>query len=189
MPAETKTALLDVAEATARARGFDGFSYADLAQQVGIRKASIHHHFPTKALLARALLDRYTGQITTACALIDHQHPTGAARLSALLGLYRDALQDGQSLCLCVAFSASRDSLPADVIAQLATFRRRLTDWIATAFTLARQDGTVPHITDPASEAAALLALLEGAQLSARASQSAAPFLRATDQFAQRLCG
>ena len=55
---DTRTALLESAERTARQRGYDGFSYADLADDVGIRKASIHHHFPTKATLALALIER-----------------------------------------------------------------------------------------------------------------------------------
>lgn len=55
---DTRTALLQSAERAARQRGYDGFSYADLAGDVGLRKASIHHHFPTKATLALALIER-----------------------------------------------------------------------------------------------------------------------------------
>jgi len=65
---DIKTALLDSAERAARRRGFDGFSYADLAKDMGIRKASIHHHFPTKAALSVALMKRYYINLKTACA-------------------------------------------------------------------------------------------------------------------------
>ena len=55
----TRTSLLDSAEQAVRQRGYNGFSYADLAREIGIRKASIHHHFPTKADLGLALIERY----------------------------------------------------------------------------------------------------------------------------------
>ncbi|MEO9863924.1 TetR/AcrR family transcriptional regulator, partial [Yoonia sp.] len=81
MPTDTKTALLDSAERAARTRGFDGFSYADLAQDVGIRKASIHHHFPTKAALSAALMERYYNDLKAVCEDIDMSQETGGARL------------------------------------------------------------------------------------------------------------
>ena len=59
METDTKTALLNSAERAARSKGFDGFSYADLAKEVGIRKASIHYHFPTKDALTISLMVRY----------------------------------------------------------------------------------------------------------------------------------
>ncbi len=51
----TKELLLKEAEMLVRTRGFAAFSYADLSERVGIRKASIHHHFPTKEELGGAL--------------------------------------------------------------------------------------------------------------------------------------
>ena len=168
MPKDTKTALLNSAEAAARAAGFDGFSYADLAADVGIRKASIHHHFPTKAALALALIQRYGERMAEALAEIDAAQPTAAGRLRALIDIYRAALNEGQSLCLCVAFSTGRDSLPETVTAGMARFRRMMTDWIEAVLTLGQSDGTIADIRAPGLEAAALLPLLEGAQLAAR---------------------
>ena len=71
MAADTKTTLLNSAERAARARGFDGFSYADLAADVGISKASIHHHFASKATLAVALMQRYYIDLEKVCTEID----------------------------------------------------------------------------------------------------------------------
>ena len=105
MPTETKTSLLDSAERAVRTYGFDGFSYADLAADVGIRKASIHHHFPTKADLSVALMQRYHLELEKVCADIDATASTGGARLYALVDRYRNALDGGKSLCLCVSFS------------------------------------------------------------------------------------
>lgn len=176
MPSDTKTALLDSAESAARSRGFDGFSYADLAEDVGIRKASIHHHFATKAALSVALMVRYRTELEAACAAIIDTHPTASARLIALADHYRTALEDGKSLCLCVSFSTSRESLPDDVISEISRFREMMLDWIEGVFALAMQDGSIADVAEPKLEATATLPLLEGAQLAARAEENLSLF-------------
>ena len=122
MAMDTKTALLNSAERVARRLGFDGFSYAYLAEEVGIRKASIHHHYPSKATLSVALMQRYHTDFEKACRDIETAEPSGAGRLLALINRYRSALDGGKSLCLCVSFSTSRESLPPDVITQISRF-------------------------------------------------------------------
>lgn len=187
MATDTKTALLNSAERAARTLGFDGFSYADLAEDVGIRKASIHHHFPTKAALSVALMQRYYTDLETAAAEIDAQHPTGAGRLSALIDRYHTALDGGKSLCLCVSFSTSRNSLPPEVIAEISRFRKMMLAWLTATFTLGDKDGTITAIIDPTLDAAATLPLLEGAQLTARAEENPALFHEALKLLSRRL--
>lgn len=179
MATDTKTALLDVAEHAARARGFDGFSYADLAEAVGIRKASVHYHFASKALLSAALMERYQAKVEARCDAISRANPLGAARLSAIIDFYREALHDGKTLCLCVALTGSRESLSPGVAAQIAGFRRTMIGWLASVFALGRADGTIAGVTDPEDEARAALATLEGGHLAARAEEDPAVFDRA----------
>ena len=187
MATDTKTTLLNSAERVARRRGFDGFSYADLAADVGITKASIHHHFASKAALAVALMQRYYSDLETACGEIDQDHATGAARLDALIKRYRGALEGGQSLCLCVSFSTSTESLSADTISEMGRFRRMMTQWLAQVFSMGRTDGTILRVADPAAEAAATLPLLEGAQLAARVAQDPERFDTALQILSSRL--
>ncbi len=173
---DTKTALLNSAETAARTLGFDGFSYADLAEDVGIRKASIHHHFPSKAKLSVALMQRYHENVQSVCAEISEKCATGGEQLAQLIGLYRTGSNGGKQLCLCASFSASRDSLPADVIEQISQFRAMIVGWMTKAFETGRDDGSIANVVDPALEAAAALSLLEGAQLAARAEENPAFF-------------
>jgi len=187
MATDTKTALLDSAERVARTRGFDGFSYADLAADVGITKASIHHHFASKAILAVALMTRYYASLETACAEIDEEHATAAARLSGLIARYHGALEGGKSLCLCVSFSTSTQSLSTETIAEMERFRSMMIKWLSETFALGKEDGTIDDVSDPLSEAAATLPLLEGAQLAARVVQDAKKFETATQLLMNRL--
>lgn len=186
MATDTRRALLASAERAARRAGYDGFSYGDLAQDVGIRKASIHYHFPTKAALTADLVAQYSARIQQRLAGIDAAQTTGAARLAALVALYRAALDQGHSLCLCVALSISADTLPDTVRHEIQSFRAYVTAWIARGFALGVVDGSLDLLDDPGTEAAALLAQLEGAQLAARAARSPAPFDAALRGFVQR---
>lgn len=144
-----------------------------MAADVGIRKASIHHHFPTKAALAVALIERYHDDLDATCREIDRLRTTGGGRLSAMISTYRYALDEGRSLCLRVSFSASRDSLSDAAIHGLTNFRAMIIAWLATTFVLGQTDGTIANVSDPQAEAAAMLALMEGAQLAARVTQDA----------------
>lgn len=173
---DTKTALLDSAENAARTLGFDGFSYADLAEDVGIRKASIHHHFPSKAKLSVALMLRYHKNFQTMCAQIEANETSGGARLAALIAQYRISSDDGKRLCLCASFSASRDSLAPDVVRQISMFRAMVIEWLASTFDIGRTDGSISRVLNPMLEASATLSLLEGAQLAARAEMNPALF-------------
>lgn len=168
MTTYTRTALLDAAEQAVRSRGFDGFSYADLSEAVGIRKASIHYHFPTKADLAAELLARYAARVTDRLAEIAAGAGRGADRLAAAIAIYRQALGGGDMTCLCVALTVAFDSIPSEVTRRMATFRQDVTAWLEAAYRLGQADGSIRAVADPAMEARAMLATLEGAQLAAR---------------------
>lgn len=180
MQADTKTKLLDIAENAARRRGFDGFSYADLADAAGIRKASIHYHFATKAVLSAALMDRYYTAVQQVCADIDANYDRGSDRLSAIVDFYRDALGGGETLCLCVSFTISRASLADDVREKMVKFRSMMSSWLTRVFDLGVADGSIAKVDDMQSKAHATLAMLEGAHLAARAENDIAAFDRAT---------
>lgn len=184
---DTRTALLDSAERAARQRGYDGFSYADLARDVGIRKASIHHHFPTKADLALDLIERYAAAFADALADIKDTSSNAAEQLRAYHALYRQALADGTQVCLCVAFSTGRDSLSAPVLAQLNRFHANSIAWLTDTFATAKADRSVDAVGDPDAEARATMALMEGAQLLARGAADIIQFDLATAAFRARL--
>lgn len=177
---DTKTALLNSAENAARRLGFDGFSYADLAGDVGIRKASIHHHFPSKANLALALMQRYYINFQAICAEIDASFDTGGEQLAELIQQYKTGSDDGKRICLCASFSASRDSLPPEVVEKISHFRAMVIEWMTDAFEKGRTDGSISGVTRPDFEAASTMSLMEGAQLAARAEENPALFENAT---------
>lgn len=186
---DTKTALLDSAETSVRSMGFDGFSYADLAADVGIRKASIHYHFPKKSDLAEALMARYTEGLEAHLARIAEASASGGARIAGQIDRYQAALEGGRKLCLCVAFSVNPDEMTPALVALLEAYRIRSVAWMTEAFALAAEDGSVAALGDPEAEARGALALLEGAHLAARVAGDPAVFGAATAHLRARLSG
>src|SRR5262245_14765717 len=77
----TADTVLDVAERLAQTRGFNGFSYADVSAVVGVKTASLHYHFPSKADLGRALVERYSRAFQAALSEIGARDARAPARL------------------------------------------------------------------------------------------------------------
>ncbi|MFA6218507.1 MAG: TetR/AcrR family transcriptional regulator [Erythrobacter sp.] len=186
---DTRTLLLDLGENAIRTRGYAGFSYADLARDAGIRKASIHHHFPTKADLAQALIERFAAMLADALAGIEAAAPTGGKALEGAIDLYREALGKGDTMCLCAAMSADAALLEARTIDTLDAANMAVVGWLARVLARGRDDGTIAAVGNPASAAPAVLAQLQGAQLLARASRSIRLFDDAVLTLRERIAG
>jgi len=182
----TREAILDSAEHVCRRRGFDAFSFADVSAAVGIRKASVHHYFPTKADLAVTLIERYAARILERLSAIEAKEVRAAGRLRAFIRLYRDALTGGDSLCLCVALAPSRESLPDRAIDRINAFSRDVAAFLTRVFELAARDGSIRNLSSARDEASAARALVEGAQLLARAGRRPVLFDNAMRSLLQR---
>ena len=183
----TRDYLVELGEAAMRQNGYGGFSYADLAKQAGIRKASIHHHFPAKADLGLAVLDKYADRLVTALNDIKATSRTGAQALQACITLYRLASDDGDTMCLCSALAADRTILTEPMKQMLDRANRKVIAWLEAVLLLGRQDRSIVVPGLPANDAVAVLAQLQGAQLLAKASDDAALFDTALSSIQSRM--
>jgi TetR/AcrR family transcriptional regulator, transcriptional repressor for nem operon len=184
---DTRTALLNAAEHAARARGYDGFSYADIATEVGIRKASIHHHFPTKADLVLALLERYCAQFMSELAAISQMSSTAGIQLRAYVAACRTALGNGDLLCLCVALCVGRDTLSEPILSTLNNFNQQTISWLFNIFATGQNDGSIKNVFYPEREAHTCFAQMQGGLLIARASKKLHLFDAATELLLARI--
>jgi TetR/AcrR family transcriptional repressor of nem operon len=156
--------ILDAAEGRARRGGYNAFSFRELAEDVGVKSASVHYHFPTKPELAEALTRRYAERARE--RLGDPAELTAEVALARVTALFRDALVKDDRMCLCGLFGAERDVLPPAVNAAVASFFRHILDYLRTEF----GDGT--RVATPE----AILARLEGALILARSLRDPAVF-------------
>jgi TetR/AcrR family transcriptional repressor of nem operon len=165
--ANTAARILDVAERLVQVRGFNGFSYADIAAELGITKASLHYHFPGKAELGEALIERYATRFANALEAIDERVSDAPAKLEAYAGLYADVLR-GKRMCLCGILAAEYQTLPKPMRAAVLQFFDDNQEWLTAVIAQGRADRTVSAEGSPGDAAQALLSGLEGAMLVAR---------------------
>jgi TetR/AcrR family transcriptional repressor of nem operon len=164
---DTRAELLLQAETLVRRRGYAGFSYADLAETVRIRKASIHHHFPTKSDLAHALVAAYDARYDAALAEIRAGEPDAIERIAAYGALYLGGVEAGLG-CLCAVLAIEGDALPASLRADIARFFEKHIAWLESVLAEGVAAGSVRVSAEPGATARMVVAALEGALLMER---------------------
>jgi TetR/AcrR family transcriptional repressor of nem operon len=164
---DTASEILDVAERLVQSRGFNAFSYADVATELGITKPALHYHFASKAGLGAALIDRYTTRFRDSLDRIDRECADGRSKLQAYVDLYRQVLAQ-KRMCLCGMLAADYPTLPPAMRKGVIRFFDDNDAWLAGTLEQGRQDGTL-HFNGPSREAARMIiGALEGAMLIAR---------------------
>lgn len=160
-------AILDIAERLVQRRGFNGFSYADIAPEVGITKASLHYHFASKAELGERLIVRYSSRFGTALGQIDDRGVTPVDRLRAYCDLYRSVLAEDR-MCLCGVLAAEVETLPAPMRQAVTRFFDDNEAWLAAVLEEGRNAGSLYFAGPPVEVARGVIAALEGAMLVSR---------------------
>ncbi len=152
------------------AGGYNGFSYADISESVHISKASIHHHFPSKAELVRTVLIRYREEARAGMAVLEQQIPDPVARLHAYTGYWAACIRDGSSsFCICAMLAAELPAIPGQVADEVRGHFLELAAWLASVLAKGAAQGVFFLQTNPEAEAKAFMATVHGAMLSARA--------------------
>jgi TetR/AcrR family transcriptional repressor of nem operon len=174
----TAERILDVAEKLVQTRGFNAFSYADVAAALGVRKASLHHHFATKAALGLALVTRYSDSFLAALAEIEATSSGAVERLERYAELYGAVLRR-RRMCLCGMLAADVATLPKPLRESLAGYFAANETWLERVLDAGRSRGDLRFEGSAASMAAFVVGSLEGAMLVARGTGQSAEFTAA----------
>jgi TetR/AcrR family transcriptional regulator, transcriptional repressor for nem operon len=164
---DTAARVLDVAERLVQVRGFNGFSYGDVAGELGITRAALHYHFPGKAELGEALIARYADRFTAALAELGDKAPATAAKLAGYAELYAAVLERDR-MCLCGMLAAEYQTLPQGMQRRVSNFFEHNTAWLRDVLEQGRRDGDLAFPGSPDDAAAMVLGGLEGALLISR---------------------
>jgi len=172
-----KEAILDAAESRARRGGYNGFSFRDLAEDVGIKSASVHHHFPTKEHLAEVLAHRYVDRM--AAYLGDPARLSPRAAVKHLAGIFVRANETDDQMCLCGIFAAESGALPQQVLPEVAAFFDMLSRWLDVALRPA----------ESAPKAVEVIAAFEGGLLMSRVMRDPAKLREVVSATLKRVKG
>lgn len=177
----TAERVLDIAERLMQTRGFSNFSYADIATELGITKASLHYHYPGKAELGEALITRYSQRFNQALDEIDRDRPNARAKLEAYADLYAGVLRN-ERMCMCGILAAEYPTLPGPMQTEVIRFFDENQRWLAAVLAQGKADGTLTYRGQTDDVAQGVLSTLEGAMLVARPYGDLARFDAAAKQ-------
>ena len=179
--ADTSQRILDIAERLLQTRGYNAFSYADVAQALHVTKASLHYHFPTKAELGKRLIERYERSFLQALAEIDRVSADARERLRRYVDIYLDVLRNDR-MCLCGMLAAEYATLPKPMKAELKHFFDENERWLVAVLEQGQASGKL-RFTGSAREIARLVVgSLEGAMMLARSYDDVGRFKSAAER-------
>jgi TetR/AcrR family transcriptional repressor of nem operon len=165
--ADTSQRILDIAERLVQTRGFNGFSYADIASALTVTKASVHYHFPTKAELGTRLIERYEAGFLKALEEIDRTTPDARDKLRRYAKIYADVLRNNR-MCLCGMLAAEYATLPKPMKEEMRHFFDENERWLVVVLEAGRASGSLRFTGSALDVARALVGSLEGAMMIAR---------------------
>ena len=173
----TKDQILHSAQALAQIRGFNAFSYADIADELGIRKASIHHHFPSKLDLEAELLTRYRSDFVKELGSIKSSVSDSTGQLQRYIELYFSTLKSNR-ICLGGMMASDVGALPEELAPALKSFFAEQLEWLADVLRVGKKNGELNFSGSAESHANVLLAALQGGLLLANAMGDEAVFVK-----------
>lgn len=188
---DTKTLILDVAQDLIQRLGVNGMSYQDISEGVGIRKASIHTHFPKKEDLLAALLDRYSDRFLRIVDGILASSDSPEIKLRRYCGLFEATLSSGNQdkACLCAMLGAELETLNDPSVERVRSFYQANQERIATLLEAGQQHGSFRFPGEVQAMAALIFGVLEGGMLVARVEGGAIQFHQVIEQLLQLVKG
>ncbi|MGU7784569.1 TetR/AcrR family transcriptional regulator [Burkholderia sp. PU8-34] len=165
--------ILDHAITLMMLRGYNGFSYRDLSDLIGVKTSSIHYYFPSKDDLVLEAVGEYSDEVLAAMRLIDPELPADV-KLSLYTKLFGKTLGDGNQICLCGMLAADIESLPENVRQAVRAFFKANENWLADVLKQGAQEGTLTFSGSPENAARTLYAAYQGSVLASRLFQTRA---------------
>ena len=160
----TADRVLDLAESLAQTRGFHGFSYGDVATELGITRAALHYYFPSKAELGVARIHRYHQRFRARLDEMTASSSSPAQCVEQYAEIYRALFANGR-MCLCGMLAAEFETLGEPLRPALVAFFDTSYDWLAATLTAGRDSGTIRFAGEARETAELVVSTLEGAML------------------------
>ena len=169
-PTDTRTAILDLAETLVRSRSFNAFSYQDIADAIGIRKASIHYHFSSKEDLGVALVERFRRRAVSWASALVEKNTAPREKLLAYFAFQAETLRPGNMICLHGILGAEYNALPERVRDSYIEFLEEQQVWLGRLLRKGQDQGVFVTDATPEDQAALIQSAVQGALQLARAS-------------------
>ena len=175
--ASARSAILDATKRLLWERGFEATSPRDVLDASGAGQGSLYHHFPGKLALGVAALEEIAAEEVAAMdAIFDPALPP-LKRVRAYLERKRDPLKG----CRLARMANEAAIEQPEFRRPIAAYLERIETHLRTSLEEAGAGGELKAGADPAVLAAALLAIVEGGFVLARAHWDGERMVRAVD--------
>ncbi len=158
----TRTKIIDAGEKLLLKNGFNGFSYADIALALGIKKSSIHYHFPSKADLGLAVIQRARQRFSGWCERRETATMADWGKLDRFFEIYRHYLTKSESVCLSGAMQTDFTTLPKPMQEETKGLVSDLLNWMDNFLDKGRKRSTFSFPGTSRDQAVVVLAVMQG---------------------------
>ena len=148
-------------------RGYNAFSYADIATALNVTKASLHYHFPSKAALGLSLIVRYESRFRRLLEIIQNSGQPAAQQIRSYMSIYAGVLADHR-MCMCGMLAAEFETLPKPMQSALDHFFGMNETWLEAMLHQGLREECLRFDEDPKPLAQFIVATLEGAMMLGR---------------------
>lgn len=167
---DTKQRILDTMLELIQTRGYSAVSYRDIADQLQIRKASIHYHFPSKAELGVAVVEHYQEMFLALLAAAEEAGKRPAQMLDVYLTPFRVFAKTPDKICLCGALAGEFLALPKSMQVEVTKFFELQQNILEKLLSAGKKRGDFVIISSPRKQAQFIFSALQGALLVMRSN-------------------
>ncbi|RNC81198.1 MAG: TetR/AcrR family transcriptional regulator [Phycisphaera sp.] len=166
---DRKEQILEIATELIQTRGYTAFSYQDLSDRLGITKASIHHHFPSKANLGFAVAERYSTAVTASLAEVKQNTDDPWEQLDGYVGQILQLIKTRDRICAAGAVHSEYNVVPESMSDAMARLAKHIIAWLTDVLEVGRREGMMDFPGKPEHQAALVFAAAQGAMQFGRA--------------------
>ena len=120
-------------------RGYNAFSYHHLSQELGIKNAAIHYHFPTKEALGLQVIERTMDRFRKWTNHPEHRILPTKDQFDWLVNSYQYNLNSNNRVCLIGSLATDYYTIPTSMQSAINKLSYEVQSWTARLLDSGRQ--------------------------------------------------
>lgn len=128
----TRENIIEKADQYIRNKGYNAFSFKDISNDIGIKTASIHYHFPTKSELGVATIKEHIARYEALKEKVANKSPL--IKLEAFIAVQAQIKMDNK-VCIVGSLATDLNTLDESIKDELKIFAKLVLEWLTEVLT------------------------------------------------------
>jgi len=172
----TRDQIMDIAEDLLQELGFNAFSYKDISTEMGIKNAAIHYHFPAKADLGDALIQRFTDRFEEWRDMHIAKKTDPVSLINGYFAITANFVRNGGKVCPMGVLEAEFNAISDQMQASLKYFDKTIREFLTETLDKGRTEGMMHFDGKAEDKSLVISATLQGGLQIARVAGEKAFF-------------